>query len=121
MTDPYEKLHGAVIAELEKQKARADFGKQSPSSKRLGVFLEECLANLGRSRTEFAQQLGIERELADAILDSLLPESEIDDEFLVEIAKAVKYEPNLFRLMLGRPIQPTLHGEEKPTLHGEDV
>jgi plasmid maintenance system antidote protein VapI len=121
MTDPFENLHRVVLTELEVRKARIDAAKQNASLKRLGVFLDECLANLGLSRTDFARQLGIERELADAILDNLLPESEIDDEFLVEIAKVVKYEPNLFRLMLGRSIQPALQGETKPTVHSEDM
>ena len=121
MTDLSEKLRATVFAELEKQKARTDTGNQSASGKRFGVFLDECLANLGWSRTEFAHQLGIERELADAILDSLLPESEIDDELLVEIATVVKYEPNVFRVMLGRSIKPALHGEDKPVPQGEDV
>ncbi|HVO70736.1 MAG TPA: hypothetical protein VMT24_11865, partial [Aggregatilineaceae bacterium] len=121
MPDSFEKLQGAVFSELEKQKVRTDPGKQSVTVKRFGVFLDECLTNLCQSRSEFAHQLGIERELADAILDGLLPESEIDDEFLVEIAAVVNYDPNLFRVMLGRPIQPSLRGEDRPTLSGEEA
>jgi hypothetical protein len=121
MTDSFKKLQKIVFSELEKQKARPAVGQQTASAARLGIFLDECLVNLGCSRAEFAQQLGIERELADAILDGLLPESEIDDELLVEIATVVRYEPNLFRVMLGRSVKPTLDGENRLTLHGEDV
>jgi hypothetical protein len=79
---------------------------------RFGVFLDECVTNLGLSRAEFARQLGIEPELADAILDGLLPESEIGDELLVEIASVVRYEPDLFRIMLERSIEPARHGQD---------
>jgi hypothetical protein len=44
----------------------------------------------------------VEQELADAILDGLLPVSEIDDEFLAEIARAVGHEPNILRAVVGR-------------------
>ena len=117
MTDSFEKLQKIVFSELEKQKAHPAAG---PSAVRLGVFLDECLANMGLARAEFAQQLGIERELADAILDDLLPESEIGDELLVEIASVVKYEPNLFRVMLGRSIEPVRRGEDVKMQRRED-
>jgi hypothetical protein len=117
MTDSFEKLRKIVFSELEKQKARPAAGQPTV---RLGVFLDECLVNLGLSRAEFAQQLGIEHELADAILDDLLPESEIADELLVEIAGVVKYEPNLFRVMLGRSIEPVRRGEDVKMHRRED-
>jgi plasmid maintenance system antidote protein VapI len=117
MTDSFEKLQKIVVSELEKQKARPAAGQPAV---RLGVFLDECLANLGLSRAEFARQLGIERELADAILDDLLPESEIGDELLVEIASVVKYEPDLFRIMLGRSVEPARHGEDVKMHRHED-
>jgi plasmid maintenance system antidote protein VapI len=117
MTDSFEKLRKIVFSELEKQKARPAAGQ---SAVRLGVFLDECLANMGLSRTEFARQLGVEHELADAILDGLLPESEIGDELLVEIAGVVKYEPDLFRVMLGRSIEPARRGEDVKMRRRED-
>lgn len=112
MTDSFEKLRKAVFTELEKQKAQTDNAEKITKSQRFGAFLEACLKNLGRSRADFARQLVIERELADAILDGLLPESEIDDEFLIEIAKAINYEPNLLRVMLERSTSPTLRQED---------
>jgi len=44
----------------------------------------------------------IKPELAAAILDGLLPELEIEDDFMVEIAEVVQHEPNALRVMMGR-------------------
>lgn len=104
MTDSFEKLREIVMAEIQRQKMRADH--PIDHARLLGRFLEACLTNLERTRADFAQALKIEEELADGILDGLLPVSEIDDEFLAEIAREVDYEPNLLRVMVGRSIKP---------------
>lgn len=112
MPDSLDRLRKVVFAELKKQQTRADAAAQSGRVRQFGAFLDVCLSNLGRSHADFARELNIERELAEAVLSGLLPESEIDDGFLVEIAAAVQYEPNILRVMLGRAIKPTLHKED---------
>lgn len=97
---PSDKLRQRVLEELQRQKRRAAPPHDRP--RLLGAFLEACLNNRGRTPADFARALDIEQELADAILEGILPESELDDEFLVEIARAVDYEPNVLRAMLGR-------------------
>ncbi len=106
MTDPgpSDKLRQAVLAELQRQQKRAAVNLDR--SRLLGAFLEACLTNLGRTRADFARTLDIEQELADGILDGLLPEAEIDDGFLAEIAAAVGYEPNVLRALVGRAVTP---------------
>ncbi len=106
MTDPRssEKTRQLIRAETEKQRQAAH--TPSEYAGLLGAFLRACLSNLGRSPADFAKDLGVEQELADAILDGLLPVSEIDDEFLVEIARAVSHEPNILRVMVGRTARP---------------
>ena len=107
MTDSFNKLRKTLFAELNNLHQGTDAEAKAQPIVHFGVFLEACLGNLGQSRAYFAKQLDIERDLADAILDGLLPESEIGDDFLVEIAGVVNYEPNVLRVMLGREIQPT--------------
>jgi hypothetical protein len=106
MTDPRssEKMRQFIRAETEKQRRAAYV--PSEYARLLGAFLQACLSNLGRSRADFANDLGIEQELADGILDGLLPVSDIDDDFLAEIARAVGHEPNILRVMLGRSVTP---------------
>lgn len=98
MTDQFKQLRNRVLGEVRKQQGQVPAAPLN----RFAPFVDTCLANLGRSRADFARQLGIEHELADAILDGLLPESEINDQMIVEIAKAINYEPNVLRIMLGR-------------------
>jgi hypothetical protein len=103
MTDPRssEKMRQLIRAETEKQRQVAHTPTEYAGL--LGAFLRACLSNLGRSPADFADALGIEQELADGILEGLLPVSQIDDEFLMEIARAVGHEPNILRVMVGRP------------------
>ncbi len=121
MADSFEKLRKSVFAELKKQNARADNAGAATGlvQQRFGPFLDACLANMGRSRADLARELHIERELVDAILDGLLPESEIDDGLLVQMAALINYEPNVLRLMLGRAINPTLPAEPSREGHSQ--
>ena len=111
MTDSLDKLRKAVFAELEVQRQRPRVENNNHQEKLLGDFLSVALKNLRRSRADFARILDIEQELAEAILDGILPVSEIDDEFLADIAIAVDYEPNVLRALVGRkPVRAS--GEE---------
>jgi hypothetical protein len=72
----------------------------------LGDFLDARLANLGWSADDLAQKMGCESEYVQDILSGALPESELSDALIGEVAQAVNYEPNVLRIMLGREITP---------------
>lgn len=109
-----DKTHKLILKELERQRQRSATHTPAEHARLLGAFLQACLTNLERSAADFARALDIDQELADAILEGYFPASEIDDEFLAEIAQAVEHEPNILRVMLGRAITPTREadGEE---------
>ena len=60
--------------------------------KLLGQYLQKCLKRREMSRVAFAQSLDMETELADAILDGVLPDSELHADLLHEMAEAVDCE-----------------------------
>ncbi len=98
-----DSLRKVVLDEVKKQPAvRPQRKKQTNRARVLGMFVDECLKNRNISRDQFAKKLDMERELADAILDGLLPASELDNETLTEIATLINYEPNVLRIILGR-------------------
>lgn len=66
--------------------------KVNNGPKSLGIYLQKCLKNLEMSRVAFAQTLDMEIELADAILDGILPASELHPALLQELANAVNCE-----------------------------
>jgi|GEM_PF-1685905 plasmid maintenance system antidote protein VapI len=101
-------LRAAVFAELKRQKSQPQPEATEDRARTLGTFVEVSLDNQGISRKGFARMLDIERELADAILDGNFPLSEIDDEFLAQIAQVIQHPPNILRVMAGRSITPTL-------------
>ena len=110
MADSFEKLRKFVASEVQTQselRAANHTGNRITPAKTLGIFLESALANRKRSRRHFARALQIDAGLASAILDGKLPESEIDDALLVDMARVLKHEPNTLRLILGRSIVPT--------------
>lgn len=71
-----------------------------------GEFIDARLANKSWTTADLSAALDCEPELVDDILSGRLPESEISDALLVEIAAALDYEPNSLRLLLGRKISP---------------
>ena len=105
MADSFDQLRQKVLKELQKQRGQPD--TPIDRAKFFGAFVAACLTNLGYSRAYFANALDIEPELADAVLDGLLPESEIDDDFVVEVARVIRYEPSLLRVILGRGAAPS--------------
>lgn len=117
MADSFENLRKFVAGEVKSQrdkKAAASDGQRFTPAKMLGLFLESALANRKRSRRHFARALQIDAGLVTAILDGKLPDSEIDDALLVDIARVLKHEPNTLRLILGRSIVPTVEAEIVP-------
>jgi len=105
-SDDAERIRLAIKAEIEQEQHRPAARSAADYAGLLAAFLRGALDNLGRSPADFARALDIDQELADGILDGLLPVSQIEDEFLVEIARAVGHQPNVLRVMLGRGITP---------------
>lgn len=103
MSNAFEKLRKQVLTEVQRERARQQDG-EIDHAQLLGTFLQTCLDNLGYSRDDFAQRLDVEPEFADALLDGLLPVSEMNDLLLQEIAGAIDYEPNLLKILLGREV-----------------
>jgi hypothetical protein len=69
-----------------------------------GAFVDAALHNANRTRAELAHTLQMDLELIDAILDGTLPDDEVDDRMLENIAEAIDYDTNLLRIMMGRAI-----------------
>ncbi|MEO8611662.1 MAG: hypothetical protein ABI690_27430 [Chloroflexota bacterium] len=107
MAESVDALRKMVVAEVRKKREIAENqAKQSPA-KMLGMFIEANLANLKMTPQQFAKELDIESILADAVITGFLPASEIDDDFLVDIATVLGHEPNTLRILLRRVIVPT--------------
>jgi hypothetical protein len=107
MTDSLDSLRKAVVTEVRKKRRSAEQQVKHEPAKMVGAFIEACLVGLKISREQFALELDIEPLLADALLSGLIPASELDDDFLVEIAAVIAHEPNTLRIFLGRAIEPT--------------
>jgi hypothetical protein len=103
-----ETLRKKVLNEVAAQRrARAEHGAIKSPTQMLGNFIEACLTNQKYSHRKFARLLDIDEELAEGILGGVLPESEMDDELLADIARIIRHEPNTLRIILGRPAIPT--------------
>jgi hypothetical protein len=110
MTKNYEKTKMAVLQAVREraEQTRPALLIKPKGAKAVGQFLQNCLSQREMSRVTFAQSLDMENELADAILDGTLPESELHAELLEELAEAVGCEPvYLHRVLKGEVIAPT--------------
>lgn len=100
--NPNDKLKAALWAEHKKLPANPGLaGSQMPV---LGAFLTAALGRTKLSVADLARELHMETTLVSGILDGLLPESELDDETLVDFARVLELEPNLLRAMLMRKV-----------------
>ena len=112
MSSSFEQLRKRVFRELQKEQARHQESARQDEAQRLGSFLQASLENLKYSRVDFAKTMRVEQEFSDALLDGLLPVSEMDDFLLQDMAAALDYEPNVLRILLGRSITPTLEADD---------
>jgi hypothetical protein len=70
----------------------------------LGRFIQEKLIKHNLSREDFASALDMEQELADSILDGVLPVSEYNDDLLEEIAAVISSTlPRLKEILRANP------------------
>lgn len=103
-TIPNDMLRQRVLDKVERQR-RLPPPPPSHMVKLLGSVLEAYLINHNHLREDLAKELGVEEEFVDALVEGMIPESEISDELLVELAHAIGYEPNLLRIILNRPLE----------------
>lgn len=106
MTDSFEALRRAVAAEVNHQRKLRTARDAQSRAHLLGAFLQMRLDKLGRTREQFARMLDLDPELADGLLDGLLPLSELDDALLAEIARAVRHDVASLRILAGRTPRP---------------
>jgi hypothetical protein len=95
-----DRLRKKILAEVEKQLKQGPTLPEQKRARALGLFLIQCLRDLNLSRDDFARALDMERELADAILDGVLPVSEIDQTLLESIASIIGCRLDLLQTFL---------------------
>jgi hypothetical protein len=99
-SDSFDRLQKNVLAAVRQNQTQP--AHSSGKAKTFGLFVDECRKNRKMSRTAFAEALEMEPELAAAILDGLLPESELNDDLLAEIAVVIGYQVGDLQMLLGR-------------------
>lgn len=103
MTTPNDSLKRALHSEAGKSQT---VSSSSPSQMPVfGAFLTAALASAGLSQDELASGLEMDPVLLEGILGGLLPDSELDDSTLNELAQALELEVDLLRTILGRNAQ----------------
>lgn len=100
MSKSIDELSKRVLDDVERQRQHPSASPTQDRARVFGIFVQECLQNLGLSRSDFAQALDMEPELADGILEGVLPASELNDDLLMDIAQVLSYEPNVLKIML---------------------
>jgi hypothetical protein len=108
MADSPDTLRSVVLEKINKQKARRPDTSGREYAQRLGEFVETSLRAQHLSVKEFARRLDVEVDLAAAILKGELPDSELDDTLLADVAAATGHTFNTVRLLMGKEITPTL-------------
>ncbi|MEZ4667840.1 MAG: hypothetical protein R3E39_07995 [Anaerolineae bacterium] len=79
--------------------------KSHPSNEvRFGHYLRTALAQASIELSQLASLLGIDDELVDAILDGVLPASELDDQLLQAVADALQEDVSVLHIFLGRTV-----------------
>lgn len=71
---------------------------------RFGLFIEARMLNKRWTIDDIAAEVDIHPDDMTALLDGLLPDSLIDDALIERLASVIDYQPNLLRLVLGRPV-----------------
>lgn len=82
-------------AQINVQQPQTSYGVQA-----LGEYIQDCLQKRGMGRVAFAQALDMEIELADAILEGLLPASELHTQLLQELATVLNCDFHRLELIV---------------------
>ena len=112
MSDKHEQTKKAVLNAVREraERTRPTQVKINNGPKALGQYLQKCLKRREMSRMAFAQSLDMETELADAILDGVLPDSELHSDLLHELAEAVDCDYDQLVLSLKSNIETPSNG-----------
>lgn len=78
-----------------------------PAESVLGGFLEARMANRGWSALELGARAGLAEAPILDLIAGRVPAEALTDEALVQLARALDYQPNVLRILLDRPIKPT--------------
>jgi transcriptional regulator with XRE-family HTH domain len=108
MADSFDKLRALIQTRINQEKTPQPEAAGLDHARLLGSFVEASLKAQHITLKEFAKRLDIEVELADAILKGSVPASELDDGLLADLAAATGHPFNTIRLLMGKPITPTL-------------
>lgn len=92
MNNRQEQTKKAVLNAVREraERTRPTQVKINNGPKALGQYLQKCLKQRDIGRVAFAQSLDMEVELVDAILDGVLPDSELHADLLQELANALE-------------------------------
>jgi len=104
MTDSFDRIRRALLAEVDKQKARSKPLSPNSRSKLLGKFIRQSLVDVGLTEQAFIDKLGLDAEYVVGILNGEFLPHRIDDDVLVTIARAIDFDANTLRALLGRPV-----------------
>ncbi len=112
MSNKHEETKKAVLNAVREraERTRPTLVKVNNGPKMLGQYLQKCLKRREMSRVVFAQSLEMETELADAILDGVLPDSELHGDLLHELAEAVDCEYEQLVQMLKSNVETPANG-----------
>ncbi len=102
----FDNLRAAILGRVDEERVTGSHPPPRHTMMRLGSLLEASLININYLREDLARELDVEPEFVNALIDGQLPEADISDDLLVEIAHAIGYEPNLLRIALSREILP---------------
>ncbi|NJL54237.1 hypothetical protein HC928_02975 [bacterium] len=99
MSEQFEKMRQRVLAEVKKQHSRTPHPNHM---KILGHFIAAHLMRKRLSSRDLARSLNLPTLVIDLLLRGDLPEWMLSDAFVIRLAKAIEYEPNVLRVMMGR-------------------
>jgi hypothetical protein len=100
MAEGFGQLRKAVLKEVQRQRQAPPHSAPSTSARALGLFLDECLKKRNITRADYAAALNMEPELLTAILDGLLPASELHIPLLVELAAPLNLQPAILLTLM---------------------
>ena len=118
MKNQSSRLHQLVTAEVNKQRQATPHPPNAGNAARLlGLFLQVNLTLHGKTPNELGAALELESELVDAILEGLLPASQLDDDLLIDLAQFIGYAPNILRIILKQNIIPSNDNQNASAHH----
>ena len=97
---PFNTLRRFILEAVKKRRLQPQMRSRYASTEAVAVFLNEMLKKRNLSRVDFAVALDMEQELADAILDGILPASEFNEDLIAEIAGLLECKPHQLRQLL---------------------